>query len=427
MKTIDNPLDVDLKRLFNKARRKLKFPRKDSLEAKYSWSENLIRKEIGKQNETNMIGSSDQDDFTIDNKSTRINKPDESVRSESSPTDNDDDEDDGGVGRVGGGLGRDKYHDSFEVKKVKESKRNGTGKSGNHSQSKEDYKVQKKYKIRQNNFQKISEDKYMETIRKNSDYKQKMRSKYTTVLKPPRKTVKIKNPERIDQKINKLNENVYNKDEGEREAPFELLKPTSKLESVVVGWNSNRNSDARKTTTTPQKMKLRRRKKKKAVRPEPEQDTEPEKIIVLQKDFQEKVKKPLKTEWNAIFQGTYPRKKYLESRTTTTTTRSTQFYSKSVRGEKSTREPEHSMLRRLVEKYCQFENSLGIMRLCESQQLSSTRKHLEDPLSEVSLMTRPHLKTEANTETNFIRRKQEKEGSFVENVKSAFKNMFSYF
>ena len=42
LKTVDNPLDVDLKRLFNKARRKLKFPRKNSIETKYSWGENLI-------------------------------------------------------------------------------------------------------------------------------------------------------------------------------------------------------------------------------------------------------------------------------------------------------------------------------------------------------------------------------------------------
>ena len=421
MKTIDNPLDVDLKRLFNKARRKLKFPRKDSLKAKDAWSENLIRIGIGKQqSQTKTIGSSDHGQLSIDSKSRKIKKPDESDRGESSPTEIDDDD--------GGGVDhRDKYIDSFEVKKVEESIRNGIDKLGKQKESQDngDYKVQKKYQTRQNKFQKISEDKYLETIRQNADYEQKKRSKYKNVLKAPRKTVKIKNPERIIQKINNLNENVYNEDKN-REAPFESLKPTSQLESMVVRWgkNSKRNKEARQPS---QKIKLRRRKKKKAGWPVKEQkeepDNKPEKMIVLQKDFQEKVKKPLKTEWNAIFQRTtYPRKEYLESSSTTTTSVPPQSYRKSIRGQKSNKDPEHSVLRKLVEKYCQFENSLGIMKLCESQQLSTTRKHLEKPFSQLTVM-----KSETNTEKTFLWKKQEKKGSFVENVKSAFNNIFSYF
>ena len=411
MKTIDNPLDVDLKRLFNKARRKLKFPRKDSLETKDAWSENLIRKGIGKpHSQRKTIGSSDN---TVDKKTTKIKKDDDqSGTSESSLTEND------------GDL-RDTYHKGFEVKKVEKSIRNGIANSGKPKQSEEnvEYMSQKKYPKRENNFQKISEDKYLETIRQNADNKQKKRSKYKNVLKTPRKTVKIKNPERIIQKINNLNENVYNEDDN-REAPFELLKPNSQLESMVVRWgkNSNRNSEVRKTS---QKIKMWRRKKKKAERMEKEQDKKPEKIIILQKDFQEKVKKPLKTEWNALFEQTsHKRKEYLESTSTTTTTIPLKFYKKSIRGQKSNRDREHSMLRKLVEKYCQFENSLGIMKLCESQQLSNTRKHVEEPFT---LVTRTQFKSDAITEKTFLRKKQEKEGSFVENVKSAFQSIFSYF
>ena len=42
LKTIENPLDLDLKRLFDKARQKVKFPKEEQTEES-SWSENLIR------------------------------------------------------------------------------------------------------------------------------------------------------------------------------------------------------------------------------------------------------------------------------------------------------------------------------------------------------------------------------------------------
>ena len=43
LKTIENPLDLDLKRLFDKARQKVKFSPTEEQTEESSWSENLIR------------------------------------------------------------------------------------------------------------------------------------------------------------------------------------------------------------------------------------------------------------------------------------------------------------------------------------------------------------------------------------------------
>ena len=43
LKTIENPLDLDLKRLFDKARQRVKFSPTEEQTEESSWSENLIR------------------------------------------------------------------------------------------------------------------------------------------------------------------------------------------------------------------------------------------------------------------------------------------------------------------------------------------------------------------------------------------------
>jgi len=231
------------------------------------------------------------------------------------------------------------------------------------------------------------------------------------------------NPERIIEKINKLNENDFNK-KNESKKVFDLTKP-SKPKSLVKWKESsyeisklNAGTEPRETTT--KKMKLRRRKKKKINRNE--NTTEPLSVL-RESDFQEKVRKPLKKEWNTIFQGTnFQRKDYQKSTTTSSTAKPTKFYNKSLK-KKKTQNRDLSMLRGLVEKYCRFEDSIGIIRLCESQKLSNKRKFLAGDVGFVPLAKVEEMKPDKT----FQKTKLKKENSFMENVKSAFSNILSYF
>ena len=139
--------------------------------------------------------------------------------------------------------------------------------------------------------------------------------------------------------------------------------------------------------------------------------------------FQEKVRKPLKKEWNTIFQGTnFQRKDHQKSTTTSSTAKPTKFYNKSLK-KKKTQNRDLSMLRGLVEKYCRFEDSIGIIRLCESQKLSNKRKFLAGDVGFVPLAKVEEMKPDKT----FQKTKLKKENSFMENVKSAFSNILSYF
>ena len=315
----------------------------------------------------------------------------------------------------------DKYDANFEVRKVEEFIKKVIDKSdlqGNRAN-------EIKSKIPSKTFKKIAEDKYLHTIFRNDDFtKTKSKSKSKLVkLRPKKKVLYLnENPERIIEKINKLNENDFNK-KNESKKVFDLTKP-SKPKSLVKWKESsyeisklNVGTEPRETTT--KKIKLRRRKKKKVNRNE--NTTEPLSVL-RESDFQEKVRKPLKKEWNTIFQGTnFQRKDYQKSTTTASTARPTKFYNKSLKKKKS-QNRDLSVLRGLVEKYCRFEDSIGIIRLCESQKLSNKRKFLAGDVGFVPLAKVEEMKTET-----FQKTKLKKENSFMENVKSAFSNILSYF
>ena len=451
MKSIENPLDFELKRLFEKVSGEVEFPHKeDEMRDKIFWTENLIRKGIGKENRTR---SDSSDKLFIDNELESFEKEDVSMDSEShSSYENNDD------------INFAKYDSDFEVVKVEDFIRKAIDKSElegerenliktdpstaseilssneHHSLTRDSgFKVGKveefirkalnrselqdtreneaktKNRIPTRYFKKISEDKYLQTIFRKDDKKSKMKNRLVE-LSPKRKIFhKNKNPERIIEKINNLNENEYNRD-TESKKGFELTKPSKP--KTLVKWKENVSEPAETTT---RKMKLRRRKKKKIFK----EESDPERInVVHESDFQEKVRKPLKKEWNSIFQTTtFPRVEYSVTTEATTSKRPNKFFKKSFK-RKNPQNRDLSMLRGLVEKYCRFEDSIGIMKLCESQKLSNNRKHLKDDVSVENVpKDRVGFKKDKTSQKTEIK----KEKSFMENVKSAFSSIFSYF
>ena len=388
------------------------------------------REGIGKQTEANSTDSShhseidnkndpskgesfskleknDLGDFDKNDNSFQVEKLDKVIRKVKDKSDSD---------------GKRENNANFEVRKVEEFIKKVIDKSdlqGNRAN-------ELKSKIPSKTFKKIAEDKYLHTIFRNDDFtKTKSKSKSKLVkLRPKKKVLYLnENPERIIEKINKLNENDFNK-KNESKKVFDLTKPSKP--KTLVKWKEssyeisklNAGTEPRETTT--KKMKLRRRKKKKINRNE--NTTEPLSVL-RESDFQEKVRKPLKKEWNTIFQGTnFQRKDYQKSTTTSSTARPTKFYNKSLK-KKKTQNRDLSVLRGLVEKYCRFEDSIGIIRLCESQKLSNKRKFLAGDVGFVPLAKVEEMKPDKT----FQKTKLKKENSFMENVKSAFSNILSYF
>ena len=339
--SIENTLDFDLKRLFNKTRRKVKFPQikdenkteslktlfddarrevkfprvkeeneTDSLKrlfddarekvkfhrdkigdesAKSSWSENLIRNGIGKKKEKSAehLGNS-----TLNSNSNRDKEKDNLNLS------------------------------GFGVKKIEDFVRKGIGKSTKLNQGEK--QIYYKSKLPKKHYKKITEDRYLHTIFRKDRNKEQVENKYP-FLKQKKKLLKLnKNTERIIRKINHLNDNDYNDEDTEK--GFELMKPEKP--KTLIKWKESsfdptKVEDIRETTeTTTKKIKLRRRKRKKFDSKENNTDT----INVLHEShFQEKVRKPLKKEWNSIFKQStiYPRNEYIE--TTVRTTEQTEF------------------------------------------------------------------------------------------------------